>query len=121
MKMLVICKICNKEFEGYIRRYPPKYCSGKCAYKGYILEQKERRNKEKKKRRMSWLVKNQQFSFEILLDKCWICDSIENLVNHHVKYYPVIRKTLCRSCHEFLHKSLLRKKRCKPIFIREED
>jgi len=117
--LLVICKICGKKFEGCKRRYYPKYCSDKCGYKGQILKQKERRKKQKENNRMLWLVKNQQFAIEILLDKCWVCGSTKNLVNHHVKYYPAVRKTLCRSCHEFLHKSLLVKKRCKPIFIKE--
>jgi len=69
--------------------------------------------------KMKWLKENQQFAENIFLDRCWVCETTKNLILHHVKYYPeCITKVLCRSCSDFLHKSLLRGKRCRPKIIR---
>lgn len=69
--------------------------------------------------RMTYLVTHQQFANNITLDnKCWVCESKENLVQHHVSYIPTDVKVLCRSCHEFLHKVLLNGRKCKPKIIK---
>lgn len=118
MKITVTCSICGTVFEGYIRKFPPKYCSNECRYKGQLIRQRQWKQKSRQRKRMKWLKENQQFreDMPIMLDKeCWICGSNEDLLLHHVKYYPkVVKKTLCRSCHEFLHKGLLRRKKCTP-------
>lgn len=117
--IIVNCLVCNKQFEGFIRRFPPKYCSDKCKCKGQLLQQNKWRKKMREIKRMTWLRENQQFrkDMPILLDKeeCWVCGSKEKLILHHVKYFPkVIVKTICKSCHEYLHKQLLGNKRCVP-------
>jgi len=112
----ITCEICGKTFGGIVRRFPPKYCSDECRYKGQLLHQKRWKRKHLAIKRMKWLVENQQFIDDKPLDdECWVCGSKENLLNHHVKYKPrVVEKTLCKSCHEWLHKALLNSKKCAP-------
>lgn len=103
-----------------------RYCSQKCeieARRKYMMERMRElralRWTEEMSEKMKWLKENQQFADDIVLDQCWICGSKENLQLHHVKYYPIcLTKVLCKTCSEFLHKSLLRGKRCKPKIIR---
>ena len=72
--------------------------------------------------RMKYLVTHQQFAEdipEIPKVECWVCRSKEKLIIHHIKYYPIIEvKILCRSCSEFLHKALLKGKKCRPKWFR---
>jgi len=73
-------------------------------------------------RRMKYLATNQQFAEdipEIPMVECWVCHSKEKLIIHHVKYYPKIEvKILCKTCSEFLHKALLKGKKCRPNWFR---
>jgi hypothetical protein len=113
------CPECGKELQNDRRI---KYCSRECEFEARRKYMMERMRKLRAQRwtldmskKMGWLKENQQLSEDIILDKCWVCGSKEKLLWHHVKYHPeCIGKVLCRSCHEFLHKSLLRKKKCKP-------
>jgi hypothetical protein len=103
-----------------------KYCSSKCEIEARRIYMMERMRKLRAQRwtdemseKMKWMKDNQQFADDIILDKCWVCNSTENLLVHHVKYYPeCIQKVLCHSCSDFLHKSLLRGKKCKPRIIK---
>jgi len=76
------------------------------------------RNREKLKSVRKFLIKlakRQQFPKPYKKrTKCEACDCMENLVEHHVKYYPIEKVTLCRSCHDYLHHNILGKKRIKP-------
>jgi hypothetical protein len=109
------CDICETEFIGRKGRYPARYCSDDCSYKGQLKRQLEWKHKERQKSRMKWLVNHQEFAPDIPLEKeCWVCGSIENLIGHHVRYTKVLKKTLCRTCHEFLHHALLKQKKCRP-------
>jgi hypothetical protein len=117
------CPECEKELPDDRRI---KYCSRECEYearKKYMADRmrklRAQRWTEEMSKRMGWLKENQQFAENITLDKCWVCGSKENLQLHHVKYYPeCITRVLCKSCSEFLHKSLLRGKRCRPKIIK---
>lgn len=112
------CDICGTEFVGRKGRYPARYCSDECRYKGQLKRQLEWKHKERAKKRMKWLMDHQEFVEAKPLDKeCWVCGATENLINHHVRYHiRVIEKTLCRSCHQWLHKTLLNGKKCSPSY-----
>jgi hypothetical protein len=44
---------------------------------------------------------------ELLMSACEICDAKENLTAHHPDYaFPTIVVTLCRACHNFVHKGV---------------
>jgi hypothetical protein len=47
---------------------------------------------------------------QVLKEKCSNCGTTENLVNHHVKYFPEETVVLCRKCHkkEHTHKGKVR-------------
>jgi hypothetical protein len=61
------------------------------------------------------IAKEQQFTIPYTLkSNCEACGSTENLREHHVSYYPVIKVTLCTKCHTYLHLALLGGKRVKP-------
>ena len=64
------------------------------------------------------LAKKQQYSNIFRRDeKCYACFSVNNLVLHHISYSPIITVTLCKRCHEYLHKRLLAKQRVAPRVI----
>lgn len=45
---------------------------------------------------------------KLLMSTCEICNGNQNLVAHHPDYeYPTIIVTLCRSCHNFIHKGVI--------------
>lgn len=63
------------------------------------------------------LAKEQQFGKEVEIKKtkCYICKSKENLVIHHIRYFPKPKTVvLCQSCHMLLHRTLLKSKKCRP-------
>lgn len=118
------CPECGKEFKNNDKRRV--YCSDECGANAWKKYMKKRMREIRRKRftpkmmeKMLWLKNNQQFADDIIIDECWICGSKEDLISHHVKYYPLcITKVLCHSCSDFLHKSLLRGKKCKPRIIK---
>ena len=129
-----ICAECGAEFESKAySRFGIKYCSEECRYKAFKknLNEWARKKRENKrlgtmeyeitsrgidKERLTWLVEHQQFVIDIPKDiKCWLCASTSDLLSHHVTYFPIQEyKTLCRNCHEFLHKIMLKKHKCTP-------
>jgi hypothetical protein len=119
------CPICKTEFKNVDNRVV--YCSNKCRIKAWNDYMKERMRKQREHpfteemmEKMKWLKENQQFTYNIIYDECWVCGSKENLLWHEIKYQPeCISKILCKSCHEFLHKSLLRRRKCRPIRIKK--
>jgi hypothetical protein len=119
-----VCPICGNSFEAkYLRT---KYCSTECSHKAWVNYINERMKFQRAHRftpemmeKMKWLKDNQQFTYDIIYDECWVCGSKENLLWHEVRYQPeCVSRILCKSCHEFLHKSLLRRKKCRPIRVR---
>jgi RNase P subunit RPR2 len=100
-----------------------KYCSEPCrkiAWNNYMRDRalETRMNQklaEEAQKRMQWLVENQEFETDYVLDEeCFICGKkCDKLYAHHVRYNPPIKKTLCRSCHDFLHHLLKKRTKAK--------
>lgn len=132
------CQECGKEFRG---RWNQKYCSAQCnisAWKKYLAQRYaekkrvliEERIKEENtkpcylhpeaKAFLIKIAKEQQFTIPYTLKlNCEACGSTENLREHHVSYYPVVKVTLCIKCHTYLHLNLLGGKRVKPRVIKQ--
>jgi predicted nucleic acid-binding Zn ribbon protein len=118
------CIVCGAQLPLSDKRI--RYCSSNCEIIGRNEYMRERMRylralkwTDKMSEKMDWLKKNQQSAKDIILDECWVCGSKENLILHHVKYYPICEyKVLCRKCHSFLHHSLLRRKKCMPQIVK---
>jgi hypothetical protein len=66
------------------------------------------------------LIKKQQFieDIPVINEHCLICNSTENLLEHHISYVPEIKIIMCKKCHIFFHNMLLHKRKCRPIRIK---
>ena len=125
-----ICLRCNKVFEPNSKNQD--YCSKECWRKNWNenmrKKQAEDRQEEKMFLKLSKLSKEQIDKFNELMERqqfiedmpmiekntCYICGARENLIEHHIRYIPEEKIILCKSCHIFLHMSLLKGRKCKP-------
>jgi len=129
-----VCEVCKCTFiSNRESRFGIKYCSDACRATGWkeYMRKREGRSRENSRdvaikefvekqgidaEKLQYLIEHQQFETEIPLEeKCWLCDSIIDLLDHHVTYFPIQeRHSICRKCHEFLHKVIFRGRKCKP-------
>jgi hypothetical protein len=133
----MICQECGTQFKG---RFKQKYCSDKCrneVWIKYLSQRYAEKKGELIKKRIEEeaakpdylhpevkaflikIAKEQQFTIPYTLKpNCEACGSIENLREHHISYYPIIKVTLCAKCHTYLHLALLGGKRVKPRVVK---
>jgi len=139
--MEIRCKECKNMFEAHhpLQKYCGNKCRN-LAWKNYQKEYTKRQRIKKKAESIARFIdffegcKNEyksdgKWTHEMSMrmmklvakqennpprqkkDYCEVCYVKEKLIEHHVKYSPIVVKvTLCTSCHAFLHKSLIRRK-----------
>ncbi len=70
------------------------------------------------KEKVIWLRSQQQLRSEVFnnhIQQCFICGATQDLLLHHIKYWPPQEVILCRNCHLAVHAEQFRKKRIKTI------
>jgi ferredoxin len=85
------CAFCGREF---MPISPFRiYCTKSCRQKAYNSRNRYKRT----------LMARHYYQKE--KDRCWFCDSTDNLENHHVRYIDDLNEVIvtCRSCHKKLH------------------
>ena len=123
------CLLCKKEFEYKSNNH--YYCSN-CRYDRWLNYMCDRQRNDKKEEMMfiklsklspeqidkfDDLINRQQFVEDVPIkddNNCLICNSNRHLVKHHISYVPVEKVIVCKSCHVFLHCSLLKRRKCRP-------
>ena len=82
------------------------YCSKSCRQKVY-----NRRNRHKR-------VLAARHYYQKEKDRCWFCDSTEDLENHHVRYVDDLSEIIvtCRKCHKKLH-TIISKRTRNPLDV----
>jgi NADH:ubiquinone oxidoreductase subunit len=136
MQYKKICPICGYEF--YTNHPNHKYCCYNCSEEASRIRAKEynrRQIEEKNKRKIEKIIDeigNEAYNYlnklaeeqqQITIYKKTYCEACNisqdkaQLIIHNVSYSPQKIVTLCRKCHELLHKKMLDNIRCKNKII----
>jgi hypothetical protein len=119
------CQNCGKEFiqNPNYRAGIQKFCSNECRQQFFSKRFYERlKSKSDLKiprdifEKLQALANEQQDANGLFekKTKCEVCEGINGLVLHHIKYTPWKSITLCRRCHSLLHIKFLKGKRVAP-------